>query len=73
MQKMTTAQQWAHAAREECGEEPVQELPIEYQQHTIVFDKEKATQFPLKWDKELGIEFLLDAPEEIDCKVYPLS
>jgi hypothetical protein len=48
MHKMTTVQQWAHAACKEKGAEPLQELPEEYRQHVVVFDEMKATRFPPK-------------------------
>jgi hypothetical protein len=71
--KMTTAQQWAHEAHNEKGEEVRHELPEEYQRHATVFDERNATRFPPKREEELGIEFLPGAPKEINCKVYPLS
>jgi hypothetical protein len=48
-------------------------LPEEYHCHAWVFDKDWATHFPPSWEEELVIDFLPDAPKEIDCKVCPLS
>jgi hypothetical protein len=71
--KMTTAQQWAHEAWQEWGEESPHKLPEEYRCHAAVFDEQQATQFPLKREEELKIEFLPSTLKELDCKVYPLS
>ena len=47
-QKTTTAQVWAHKAREKKLEAPEKELPKEYQKHWKVFSKNLAQRFPPK-------------------------
>ena len=65
-------QQWVHEARKGNGGGSPHTLPEEYKRHTVIFDEEKATQFPPRTEEELGIELLPRVPKEIDCKVYPL-
>jgi hypothetical protein len=48
MWKITTAQQWAHEAQKEKGEEIHSELLEEYWQHVAVFNKWRATRFSPK-------------------------
>ena len=73
MRRMTVVQQWVHKARKGNERSSSYTLPKEYKHHTIIFDEEKATQFPPQREEELGIEFLPGALKEIDCKVYLLS
>ena len=45
----------------------------EYQRHEKVFSKEGAKRFPPSWPKDHTIKLKLGAPEELKCKVYPLT
>jgi hypothetical protein len=72
IRKLTTAQQWAHEARQRQEESP-QMLLEEYERHRFMFDESEATRFPPKREEELAMDLLPGAPNEIDCKVYPLS
>ncbi len=49
------------------------EVPKEYQQFTKVFSEEESKRFPPKRAWDHAIEFKKDAPEAVDCKVYPMN
>jgi len=49
------------------------EVPTEYQQFAKVFSEEESKQYPPKRAWDHAIEFKKDAPEAIDCKVYPMN
>ncbi len=49
------------------------EVPKEYQQFAKVFSKEESKQYPPKRAWDHAIEFKKDAPEAVDCKVYPMN
>ncbi len=49
------------------------EVPTEYQQFAKVFSEEESKRYPPKRAWDHAIEFKKDAPEAIDCKVYPMN
>jgi len=49
------------------------EVPKEYQQFAKIFSKEDSKRYPPKRAWDHAIEFKKDAPEAIDCKVYPMN
>ncbi len=49
------------------------EVPREYQQFAKVFSEEESKRYPPKRAWDHTIEFKKDAPEAIDCKVYPMN
>ncbi len=49
------------------------EVPTEYQQFAKVFSEEESKCYPPKRAWDHAIEFKKDAPEAIDCKVYPMN
>jgi len=49
------------------------EVPEVYQQFAKVFSEEESKQYPPKRAWDHAIEFKKDAPEAIDCKVYPMN
>ncbi len=49
------------------------EVPTEYQQFAKVFSKQESKQFPPKRAWDHAIEFKKDAPDAVDCKVYPMN
>ncbi len=49
------------------------EVPKEYQQFTKVFSEEESKRYPPKQAWDHAIKFRKDAPEAIDCKVYPMN
>jgi len=48
-------------------------VPKEYQQFAKTFSKEESKRYPPKRAWDHAIEFKKDAPEAIDCKVYPMN
>ncbi len=49
------------------------EVPMEYQRFTKVFSEQESKQFPPKRAWDHAIEFKKDAPDAVDCKVYPMN
>ncbi len=49
------------------------EVPTEYQQFAKVFSEEESKRYPPKRAWDHVIEFKKDAPEAVDCKVYPMN
>ncbi len=49
------------------------DVPTEYQQFNKVFSEQESKRFPPKRAWDHAIEFKKDAPEAIDCKVYPMN
>ncbi len=49
------------------------EVPKEYQQFAKIFSEEESKRYPLKQAWDHAIEFKKDAPEAVDCKVYPMD
>ncbi len=49
------------------------EILTEYQQFDKVFSEQESKRFPPKRAWDHAIEFKKDAPEAIDCKVYPMN
>jgi len=48
-------------------------VPKEYQRYQKVFSEEQSHQFPLKRTWDHTIELLPEAPNSIDCKIYPMT
>ena len=71
--KTTVAQQLAEQATDKTVHTWDQLLPPHYHEHARVFSETAAHRFPEshKWDH--AIDLKLDAPNTMDCKVYPLS
>jgi len=49
------------------------EVPERYQQFAKVFSEHESKRFPPKRAWDHAIEFKSDAPEAVDCKVYPMN
>ncbi len=49
------------------------EVPADYQHFPKVFSEEELKRYPPKRSWDHAIEFKKDAPEAIDCKVYPMN
>ena len=49
------------------------EVPVEYQQFAKVFSEQESKRFPPKRAWDHAIEFKRDAPDAVDCKVYPMN
>src|SRR5260221_2701066 len=72
IRRVSFAQQWASAA-DNKEKMTSSTIPEEYQRHWKVFDEECAKRFPPSRKENMSIKFLPNAPEGIDCKVYPLN
>ena len=51
----------------------INDIPEEYQQHHLVFDKEAFYHFPPAQEDDHAIRLREGAPDVMDCKVYPLT
>ena len=51
----------------------ITEIPKEYQCHAKVFSEEEAQRFPPSRPWDHAIVLKPDAPDTINCKVYPLD
>jgi Reverse transcriptase (RNA-dependent DNA polymerase) len=73
--KTNFAQEWAIKGRDQWQQESVEVkgIPEEYQQHQKVFSDQQATRFLPSRPEDHAIKLLPDAPETINCKVYPLT
>jgi len=49
------------------------DVPKEYQQFAKLFSEEESKRYPPKRAWDHAIEFKKDAPEAVDCKVYPMN
>src|SRR6266702_2760988 len=49
------------------------EVPKEYRQFAKIFSEEDSKRYPPKRAWDHAIEFKKDAPEAVDCKVYPMN
>jgi hypothetical protein len=68
------AQDWAQEAKEaEKGQKLEAQLPEKYQRHAVVFSEEAAKRFPPSQPEDHAIKLKPGAPQEINCKVYPLT
>jgi hypothetical protein len=70
------SQEWAIMDTEQrmVSSVAVQEIPLEYQCHAFIFDEEAAKCFPPSHEKfDMEIKLKPDAPDIINCKVYPLT
>jgi hypothetical protein len=70
------SQEWAIAdtERRTASSAAVQGIPLEYQRHAFIFDEEAAKRFPPSRGKfDMEIKLKPDAPDIINCKVYPLT
>ena len=48
-------------------------IPRQFRQYEDVFSEEKSHRFPPDRNPNMRIELLPDAPDEMNCKVYPLT
>ena len=71
--KTTVAQQLAKQAANKMIQTWDQIVPVHYHEHVKVFSEEVAQHFPdaHNWDHTINLK--PNAPNMMDCKVYPLS
>jgi hypothetical protein len=68
------AQNWAIQANQGKAETTINDLPDEYKRHWKVFSETEARQFSLsRGEDDHAINLKPDAPDTLQCKVYPLS
>ena len=48
-------------------------VPEEYKRHAKVFSEKESLRFSPKWEEDMTIPLKVDAPDVINCKVYPLT
>jgi len=55
--------------------DPVKDMPIpeEYRRHQRVFSDKEAQRFPPEREEDFPIKLRPDAPQKINCKIYPLT
>ncbi len=55
--------------------DPVKDTPIpeEYRRHQKVFSDKEAQRFPPEREEDFPIKLRPDAPQKINCKIYPLT
>jgi len=73
LQQVSFAQQWAAAADKPKTRMTSAQIPEEYQKHQKVFDEECAKRFPPSRVENMHIKLTPGAPQELDCKIYPLN
>ena len=67
------AQDWAREAAKNQTQLTEQMVPKEYQRHTKVFSEKESLRFSPKQKEDMTIPLKADAPDVINCKVYPLT
>ena len=73
LRKTTFTQQWAATANKSNQWLKEEDVPIHYQIHHKVFSEEEAKQLPLSCQEDMAIDLKEGGPEQLDCKVYPLT
>ena len=67
-------QEWAIKAHDASRELLPDKLPEEYKRHWKVFSEEEAKRFPpSRGEDDHAINLKNDAPDTLQCKIYPLS
>jgi hypothetical protein len=67
------AQQWAQEAEKGKVHLTLETIPKEYRCHTKVFSEEATKCFPPDRKENITIKLKPDAPDVINCKIYPLT
>jgi Reverse transcriptase (RNA-dependent DNA polymerase) len=70
--RTNVAQEWAIEAAKQRNPRDA-EVPIEYQQHEVVFSEKAAHCFPPSQPEDHAIQLKPDTPDMIKCKTYPLT
>ncbi len=73
LRKTTMASELAQKAMDHTKKTFKQMVPVQYHRHCKVFNKEASHRFPLKRTWDHAIDLLPDAPQTLDCKIYPLA
>ncbi len=67
------AQDWAREASQNQKKMMTETIPKEYHHHMKVFFEKESKRFPPVQEEDMSIQLKGDAPEVINCKVYPLT
>src|SRR6266702_4721858 len=73
LQKTMTALELAQKAMDHTKKTFEQMVPAQYHLHHKVFSKEASHRFPSKRTWDHAIDLLPNAPQTLDCKIYPLA
>jgi hypothetical protein len=73
LHKVSFAQQWSAIADKTKEHLKESGIPPKYQIHQQVFSEEGAKRLPPNRSEDMAITLKEGAPEQLDCKVYPLS
>jgi hypothetical protein len=73
VRQTNVAQQWAQEAEKGKVHLTLKTIPKEYRCHTKVFSEEEAKRFPPDREENITIKLKPDAPDIINCKIYPLT
>ena len=73
IRKTHFAQQWAADANQKKSKLSKADIPQRYNRYWRVFSEVEAEKLPSTWEKDMHITFKENAPQQLDCKVYPLS
>jgi hypothetical protein len=73
IRKTSTSAQMAAEARPKGEKTWDQIVPSQYQKWKKVFSEEEAKRFPEHQPWDIEIDFIPEAPQILDCKIYPLT
>jgi hypothetical protein len=73
VQQTNVAQQWVQEAEKGKVHLTLETIPEEYRRHAKVFSEEEAKRFPPDREENMTIKLKDDAPDVINCKIYPLT
>ena len=71
--RRSIAQDWAREATKNQVQLTEQMVPEEYQRHAKMFSEKESLRFPPKREEDMTIPLKTNAPDVINCKVYPLT
>ncbi len=73
LRKTTVASELAQLARDKTSQTYEEMVPEEYRKYQKIFNKEQSHRFPPKQTWDHAIDLLPEAPNTIDCKIYPTT
>ncbi len=71
LRKTTVASELAQLARDKTKRTYEEMVPEEYRKYQKIFNEEQSHRFPPKRPWDHAIDLLPEAPNTIDCKIYP--
>jgi hypothetical protein len=73
MRRTNFAQQWSAKADKDKAHLKEADISSKYQRHYKVFSEEGARRLPFSRQEDMAIPFKEGVPEQLNCKIYPLS